>query len=288
MYGRLRHPLFLTLDWSFQATYGCSASKTYRQTDWKLIEYLLAQHLPGGPFSKDLVTYPAWKATLVTMIHLLWESALLICFRYKERQNNCQVSKLETCSHWRYKGIYVTSKILSCLRNGPYNTLQSRCVSDREEIFSNIRHHFWSRIGSKRIGKGREKNSKKNLSAYRCPSPPLPIFSLSHHLSISISKAAVSLCKSLANKHMPALQIEPRISIVYIKMLLSSSSIHEYNGTIFLAALNCHPVVSIEKLEHKVLMYYSWFANTLIKCLSHFSLCFKKHEFPELSGETLK
>ena len=182
MYGRLRHPLFLTLDWSFQATYGCSASKTYRQTDWKLIEYLLAQHSPGGPFSKDLVTYTAWKATLEIMIHLLWESAILICFRYKERQNNCQVSKLETCSYWRYKGIFVTCKILRCLRNGPYNTLQSRCVSDREEIFSNIRHHFWSRIGSKRMGKGREKDSKKNVSAYRCPSPPLPIFSLSHHL----------------------------------------------------------------------------------------------------------
>ena len=26
-----------------------------------------------------------------------------MCFTYKERQNNCQVSKLETCSYERYK-----------------------------------------------------------------------------------------------------------------------------------------------------------------------------------------
>ena len=65
---------------------------------------------PGGRFSKDPVTYRARKALLETMIRLPWKAALLVCFIYKERQNNCQVSKLETCSHWRYKGICVTRK----------------------------------------------------------------------------------------------------------------------------------------------------------------------------------
>ena len=65
---------------------------------------------PGGRFSKDPVTYRARKAILETMIRLPWKAALLICFRYKERQNNGQVSKLETCSYWRYKGISVTRK----------------------------------------------------------------------------------------------------------------------------------------------------------------------------------
>ena len=35
-----------------------------------------------------------------TMIRLPWKAVLLlICFRYEERQNNCQVSKLETSSY---------------------------------------------------------------------------------------------------------------------------------------------------------------------------------------------
>ena len=54
---------------------------------------------PGGRFSKDPVTYRARKAILETIIHLPVKAALLICFRYKERQNNCHVSKLETCSY---------------------------------------------------------------------------------------------------------------------------------------------------------------------------------------------
>ena len=40
-------------------------------------------------------------------------------FRYKEMQNNCQVSKLETCSYWRCKGISVTQKVSGRSRNGP-------------------------------------------------------------------------------------------------------------------------------------------------------------------------
>ena len=76
---------------------------------------------PGDRFSKDLVTYRARKAIFETMIRLPWKAALLTCFRYKEMQNNCQVSKLETCSYWRcnYKGISVTRKVSGRSRNGP-------------------------------------------------------------------------------------------------------------------------------------------------------------------------
>ena len=82
----------------------------------------------GGRFSKDPVTYRARKAILETMIRLPSKATLLICFRYKERQNNCQVSKLETCSYWRYKGIYLTRKVSGRSRNGPlgYLNLLSR------------------------------------------------------------------------------------------------------------------------------------------------------------------
>ena len=74
---------------------------------------------PGGRFSKYPGTYRARKAILGIMIRLPWKAALLICFRYNERENNCQVSKLETCSYWRYKGIYVTRKVSGRSRNGP-------------------------------------------------------------------------------------------------------------------------------------------------------------------------
>ena len=50
---------------------------------------------PGGCFSKDPVTYQARKAILEIMIHLPWKSAVLMYFRCKERQINCQVSKFE-------------------------------------------------------------------------------------------------------------------------------------------------------------------------------------------------
>ena len=72
-----------------------------------------------GRFSKDLVTYRARKAIFETMIRLPWKAALLTCFRYKEMQNNCQVSKLETCSYWRCKGISITRKVSGRSRNGP-------------------------------------------------------------------------------------------------------------------------------------------------------------------------
>ena len=70
-----------------------------------------------GPFSKDPVTYRARKAILATLIRLSWKVALLMCSRYKERLNNCQVSKLKTRSYWKYKGIYVTRKVLRRSRN---------------------------------------------------------------------------------------------------------------------------------------------------------------------------
>jgi len=34
-------------------------------------------------------------------------------------QNNCHVSKLETCCYWRYKELYVTGKVSERSRNGP-------------------------------------------------------------------------------------------------------------------------------------------------------------------------
>ena len=74
---------------------------------------------PGSRFLKDPVTYRARKAILETMIRLPWKAALLVCFRYKKRQNNCQVSKLETCYYWRYKGIFVTRKVSERSRHGP-------------------------------------------------------------------------------------------------------------------------------------------------------------------------
>ena len=83
-----------------------------------------------GRFSKDPVTYRARKAILESMIRLPWKAGLFICFRYKERQNNCQVSKLETYSYWRYKGIYLTRKVSGRSRNGP---LDSSDLSDGQE-----------------------------------------------------------------------------------------------------------------------------------------------------------
>ena len=55
----------------------------------------------GDHFWKDPVTYRARKAILEIMIRLPWKAALLICSGRKERQNNCQVPKLERCSYCR-------------------------------------------------------------------------------------------------------------------------------------------------------------------------------------------
>ena len=74
---------------------------------------------PRGRFSKDLVTYRARKTIFETTFRLPWKAALLTCFRYKEMQNNTQVSKLETCSYWRCKGICVTRKVSGLSINGP-------------------------------------------------------------------------------------------------------------------------------------------------------------------------
>ena len=68
-----------------------------------------------GCFSK---LFRAWTAILETMIRLPWKAALLICFRYEERQNNCQVSKLETSSYWRKKGIMAPVKFRAVRETG--------------------------------------------------------------------------------------------------------------------------------------------------------------------------
>ena len=73
--------------------------------------------LSGGRFWKDQVTYRARKAILETRSP--WKATLLICFRYKERPNFCQVSKLEICSYGRYERIHVTRKVSGHFRNGP-------------------------------------------------------------------------------------------------------------------------------------------------------------------------
>ena len=49
---------------------------------------------PGGRFSKGPLTWRVRKAILETMVHWQWKAALLLFFRYKERQNNCQVFKV--------------------------------------------------------------------------------------------------------------------------------------------------------------------------------------------------
>ena len=64
-----------------------------------------------GPFLGRPGNSSARKAILETMIRLRGKAALLICVRCKERESNCQVSKLETCSYRRYKGIFVTRKV---------------------------------------------------------------------------------------------------------------------------------------------------------------------------------
>ena len=75
---------------------------------------------PGGHFSKDPVTYWAQKAILETMI-CFCEKLLFWYFsdEKKSKINNCQVSKLETRSYWRYKGIHVTQKVSRRSRNRP-------------------------------------------------------------------------------------------------------------------------------------------------------------------------
>ena len=100
----------------------------------------------GGRFSKDSVSYQARKAILETTIRLPRKASLLLCFRYKERQNNCQVSKLETCPYWRYKGIYVTRKVSGRSRNGS----QGRRIGESTRLppmwpgfDSQIRRQMW-------------------------------------------------------------------------------------------------------------------------------------------------
>ena len=82
------------------------------------MHYHCLNQSPGMRFSKDPKTSQARKAALETMIPLPWKAALLICFRYREMQNNCQVSKLETCSYLKCKGIYATQNVLGRSRNG--------------------------------------------------------------------------------------------------------------------------------------------------------------------------
>ena len=82
-------------------------------------DYLFSFNRSKGRFFKNPITYQARKAILKAMTCLPWKAALLIFLRCKEGRNNCQVSKLETCSYWRYKGIYVMRKVSGRSRNGP-------------------------------------------------------------------------------------------------------------------------------------------------------------------------
>ena len=91
-------------------------------------DYLFSFNRSKGRFSKDPITYRARKAILKAMTRLPRKAALLICLRCEERRKHCQVSKLETCSYWRYKGIYIIRKVSGCSRNGPQIIVFWRCV----------------------------------------------------------------------------------------------------------------------------------------------------------------
>ena len=84
-----------------------------------MCHYLIKVPWPGSRFSKDPVTYRARKVILEIILRLSWKVALLICLRWKKEQNNCQVSKHETCSYRRYKEIFGTRKVSGLSRNGP-------------------------------------------------------------------------------------------------------------------------------------------------------------------------
>ena len=64
-----------------------------------------------GPFLERLGNSSGRKSNSWNYDPVAEKAALLICFRYKGRQNNCQLSKLKTCSYWRYKEIYITRKV---------------------------------------------------------------------------------------------------------------------------------------------------------------------------------
>ena len=49
-------------------------------------------------------------------------------------QNKCQVSKFETCSYLRYKGIYGTRKVSGRSRNGPQASVVKGLVSAIQQI----------------------------------------------------------------------------------------------------------------------------------------------------------
>ena len=51
-------------------------------------------------------------------MRLPWKASLLTRLRYKERQNDWKVSKCETSSYWRYRGIDVTRKVSGRSGNG--------------------------------------------------------------------------------------------------------------------------------------------------------------------------
>lgn len=95
----------------------CSCVEDVRMW-WQLLNFA-SLFLKRWGFSKDPATYRARKAILETMIRWPWKPALLLCFRYKGRQTNCQVSKIGTWSYWRCKGIYATPKVLGHSRNRP-------------------------------------------------------------------------------------------------------------------------------------------------------------------------
>ena len=86
-----------------------------------LFSLWLSLRLPGDRFSKDPVTYRARNTILESVISLPWKPALLIF----QIWGNCQASKVEACSSWRYKGINGSRKVSGRSRNGPMDGLRS-------------------------------------------------------------------------------------------------------------------------------------------------------------------
>ena len=104
----------------------CSCVEDVRMW-WQLLNFA-SLFLKRWGFSKDPATYRARKAILETMIRWPWKPALLLCLRYKERQTNCQVSKIGTWSYWRCKGIYDTQKFWDIRETGPWFQFYSRII----------------------------------------------------------------------------------------------------------------------------------------------------------------
>ena len=89
-------------------------------------------------------------------LKLSWKAALLICLRWKKGQNNCQVSKHQTCSYWRYKEIFGTRKVSGLRETGPWRFL----------MFTTINSHICTNSNKREKLKGSQKNkSKQDLNS---------------------------------------------------------------------------------------------------------------------------